>query len=557
MKGPLRRTSRRAATIVALAAAALVAVPATALAGSSTVTYASGTVTVAGDNTSHDYTVEYDTPTTGKIRFHDSEGTVTGTSGPCAPSGSDVVCDGTSPVSSIVVNGGSANDDLETTDPTGSDVLTFNGGAGDDYLNDGIEQDTYNGGTGYDDADFSSSGRTDGVTVSADGVADDGKPGENDNIGTDVEEIDGTNQADTLTASDSVLPSCTYECTDTYGEGGDDVVNGGTGPDYVDGGSGDDVVNGNAGDDQLYGGDGNDVLDGGAGEDELFSDPGADDMYGGPDYDYVAYYYVPYVGSAPPSVNVSLDDVANDGMTDQDGSGGASVGVAAAGAPGDNVHSDVEEIDGSDGNDTLSGDAASNVIYGDDGDDTITGGGGSDFLFGDDGNDTIAARDNTADLVVCGSGTDAATTDDIDTASDCETNDVAKATLPPGPVTTVTVAPPKDTTAPKVTLGSVKSSVKRSSLLKSGVSFTLSSSEAVTYDVELTGTLHGAHVAKAGDLILATKALTSTGSKKKVTLKLTSRTKRAIGKKAKLKLTVIAVDGSGNKKTVTKTIKVK
>jgi hypothetical protein len=79
----------------------------------------------------------------------------------------------------------------------------------------------------------------------------------------------------------------------------------------------------------------------------------------------------------------------------------------------------------------------------------------------------------------------------------------------------------------------------------------------MTYDVELTGTLKGAHVAKAGDLVLAAKSLRSDGAKTKVKLKLSSRLKKAIGKHAKLKLTVIAVDASGNKTTIARTIRVK
>jgi hypothetical protein len=66
----------------------------------------------------------------------------------------------------------------------------------------------------------------------------------------------------------------------------------------------------------------------------------------------------------------------------------------------------------------------------------------------------------------------------------------------------------------------------------------------------------GAHVAKAGDLVLATKALSSSGAKTTIKLKLSSRAKNAIGKTAKLKLTIIAIDAGGNKTTVGKTVKI-
>ena len=166
-------------------------------------------------------------------------------------------------------------------------------------------------------------------------------------------------------------------------------------------------------------------------------------------------------------------------------------------------------------------------------------------------------RDNTPDVVSCGGGTDTAATDDIDTVSDCETNNVATAMLPVQTVQVPVPVPVKDTTPAKVRVGGVKSSVTRRSFLKSGIRFTLAASEAVSYDVALTGRAKGAHVARAGDLLLATKALDSSGAKTTVKLKLVRATKKAIGKRAKLKLTVIAIDAGGNKTTVSKAIKVK
>jgi serralysin len=526
---------RRAAMIAALAAAVPAVVP--AVASASTVAVVGNAVTVAGDPGDNDLTLTFTTSsgTVTALAINDSGAAVISPGGPCAQTnGNTVTC--TTTLTSAAVTGDAGNDTLATTGSPAGFPLTFDGGAGRDRLIAGPERDTYTGGDDYDRVDYDNFPGP--VNVSADGVANDGTAGEADNVGTDVEEIDGTDQNDTLTATSSPSSDANGN-TGLVGNGGDDTLNGGTGGDFLDGG------------------DGNDALNGGAGDDIFESDPGADNIHGGAGYDSIDYEREPYAGASLPTVSVSLDDVANDGMADQDGSGAASIDVAAAGPAADNIHSDVEAVQGTFGNDTLIGDAAANDLEGFDGNDTVDGGGGADVLIGDAGNDTIAARDNAPDLVLCGQGSDNATTDDIDTAFSCEQNAVARATLPVQTVPVpVPVPGPNDTTPAKVNLGGVKTTLKRKSFLKSGVSFTLAASEAVTYDVELTGTLKGAHVAKAGDLVLAAKALSSTGAKTTVRLKLKSRTKKAIGRHAKLRLTVVAIDGGGNKTTVTKTIRV-
>ena len=87
---------------------------------------------------------------------------------------------------------------------------------------------------------------------------------------------------------------------------------------------------------------------------------------------------------------VSLDDIANDGV---------SPAVA-------NVRSDVENVTGGTFGDTLTGSAAANVLRGGGGGDTLDGKGGADQLFGDSGDDKIGARDGVADTIDCGDGTD-------------------------------------------------------------------------------------------------------------------------------------------------------
>lgn len=163
---------------------------------------------------------------------------------------------------------------------TGNDVLAGGGGAdaliggaGQDRLyggpgDDGLSGDEGNG--GYADQMFGGSGRdlvsydsyTSPVTVDLDGATgDDGRSGERDTVGSDVEDIHGGSGGDRLTgnAANNLI----------YGNDGDDIIRGGAGNDEVEGGDGRDEVYGDAGDDSLSGADGYrydipDRLDGGA-----------------------------------------------------------------------------------------------------------------------------------------------------------------------------------------------------------------------------------------------------------------------------------------------------
>jgi hypothetical protein len=162
--------------------------------------------------------------------------------------------------------------------------------------------------------------------------------------------------------------------------------------------SGSDVIRGTSGNDTIFALDGNDVIFGNAGDDDIDGGPGADDIHGGAGSDSVLY------GDRTAPVSVSLDDAANDGQAGE----------------GDNVRSDVENIYGGQGNDTLTGNSAPNLLDGSGGDDVIFDGGGRDRVFGGDGNDTITSFDGVEDIVDCGPGHDTVTADRFDLASNCE-----------------------------------------------------------------------------------------------------------------------------------------
>lgn len=156
------------------------------------------------------------------------------------------------------------------------------------------------------------------------------------------------------------------------------------------GGSGSDVIAGTAAANALYGGDGNDVF---------YADAGADTYFGEAGTDEVTY------ADRTEAVTVGIGTYADDGS-----------GADGPATARDNVRTDVENVVGGAGNDSLSGSTAANALRGGPGADTITGGAGADSLFGDDGDDTLYARDSVADAVPNGgTGTDAA---QIDSALD-------------------------------------------------------------------------------------------------------------------------------------------
>ncbi len=159
-----------------------------------------------------------------------------------------------------------------------------------------------------------------------------------------------------------------------YGHAGDDTLLGQAGNDYLDGGLGSDVVFGGYDNDTLLGGGGNqNYLFGEDGDDTFIAEAGPDEhkdsFSGGTGFD-TATYAVRKNG-----VNISLDDLANDGA----GNGGEN----------DNICSDVEAVWGGNGDDTLTGSSGNNYLYGQTGNDTLKGMGGADCLYGWYGSDLL------------------------------------------------------------------------------------------------------------------------------------------------------------------------
>jgi T1SS-143 domain-containing protein len=194
-----------------------------------------------------------------------------------------------------------------------------------------------------------------------------------------------------------------------YGLDGNDTLLGGANTDYVNGGAGNDVITGGGGNDYLIGGsgndtfnyginDGNDVVDGGTGNDTLaITGTSGQDLL----YAYVTGGAITQVnGSTVTSIESITADLVG-GTTDTlqyVTSDAVSVNLANGAATGFTSISNIENVTGGDGNDTLIGSSVANVINGGNGNDTIRGGGGNDTIDGGAGIDLLDLSDSTGPL---------------------------------------------------------------------------------------------------------------------------------------------------------------
>jgi Ca2+-binding RTX toxin-like protein len=297
----------------------------------------------------------------------DGNDTITGTAG------NDVIATG---AGNDTVFGLGGND----TVCMGAGNDTFDGGPGSDFFvsestPDGADHFIGGGFPQFGGDYFSYANRTVTVTVTLDGLANDGQAGEGDNIdpGSYVE---GGKGPDVLT-----------------GSAGHDYLNGMAGNDTLTGLGGDDELFGNNGSDRLIGGQGDDYTLGGNDNDVSIAEPvldGADFFEGGPGRDEAQYK------TRTMPLFVSLDTVANDGALNE----------------GDQIWNDVEIISGGSAGDLLRTSGETGHPNGIPADNLLIGGRGNDILIS-------AENDFTADAVDGGPDADTCT---IDVVSDVKQN---------------------------------------------------------------------------------------------------------------------------------------
>lgn len=357
------------------------------------------------------------------------------------------------------LQGGDGNDSMDGGD--GADSME--GGNGDDTLAGGAGNDTMDGGAGTDVADYSND--TGAVVVSlVAGTATDGASGTDSLIG--IENVVGSNFNDTLTgggagnllsggAGNDIISG--QANTDTLvGGDGDDTLNGGDGSDSLDGGAGTDAADysadagavtvnlstgvatdGSGGTDTLTGienvlgsangdvltGDANsNALSGNSGDDTLAGGAGGDLLDGGAGTDLADY------SGDTAAVNVLLVE-----GTATDGSGGIDSLTGIENVLGSDFDDTItggglgNALSGGGGNDTISGEGNNDTLDGGAGDDRLIGGGGNDLIQGGAGTDTAvyAGNSDNFNAVFADDGSQAVLTDELGTEGiDTLTNDV-------------------------------------------------------------------------------------------------------------------------------------
>jgi Ca2+-binding RTX toxin-like protein len=164
----------------------------------------------------------------------------------------------------------------------------------------------------------------------------------------------------------------------------------------IDGGAGSDTLQGGEGDDTLYAGDDHvpDTLEGGGGDDVLYGvnifhprkDSGAAQMSGGPGDDLLIGGQPcdgdTFDGGVGDNDSASFARVRNSGVFVQATIGGAVLDPDVAGCNAGHIEDSVEKIEGSPGNDILTGDEGPNTLLGRGGDDRLDGKGGFDDCVG-------------------------------------------------------------------------------------------------------------------------------------------------------------------------------
>ena len=310
-----------------------------------------------------------------------------------------------------ILNGGIGNDTLNG----GIGTNTLNGDNGNDTFIGGPGTDAMDGGNGNDLVTYEASASDVFVNLNS-GV---GQNGDADgDTYSNIEQANGTAFDDRLVADStgSVLRGLDGN-DDMRGHNGDDTLQGGEGDDLLRSSTGSDFLNGgadrdtvtyaassiavtvdldndaaNAGgaagdslvsiekligsdfDDTLYGRDGlRDELLGSDGDDSLYGRDGIDTLRGGEGADFLS-------GGA--GIDTATYTTAASGVTVDLLNASNNTGEAA----GDTFDS-IEQVFGSDFDDTLSGDGGDNFLRGRDGEDVISGLGGDDRILGDGGND--------------------------------------------------------------------------------------------------------------------------------------------------------------------------
>ncbi len=284
-----------------------------------------------------------------------------------------------------------------TIDIRDAEVLEINGRGGDDIINAsalpaGLIALEITGGPGTDTI-VGSAGDDQIIWNPGDGSdTNDG------GLGTDRIVVNGSDGANTFTMSNNAAPGFDLrfvgpftidvrdaEVLEVNGRGGDDIINASALPAglialEITGGPGTDTIVGSAGDDQIIWnpGDGSDTNDGGAGNDRVVVNGSAgantftmsDNAAPGFDLRFVGPFTI---------------DVRDAEVLEVNGRGGDDI-INANALPAGLISL---ELNGGEGNDTITGSAGADILRGGPGNDTLIGFLGADQVLGEQGDDIM------------------------------------------------------------------------------------------------------------------------------------------------------------------------
>ena len=185
--------------------------------------------------------------------------------------------------------------------------------------------------------------------------------------GTEDRDYMGSDDGDMLTGDD--------EADYIDGGLGDDSIKGKGGDDSLKGSGGDDTIYGDGGDDVLIGGTGDDTIYGGEGDDELTPGSGDNTLDGGEGDDDI----VIYLGALGANVELSMDRARVQHAEPESGNPLSFDDDVDSGVGIDSLMN-IENVKGTHGDDTISGDENANLLKGLDGADTINGLAGDDTI---------------------------------------------------------------------------------------------------------------------------------------------------------------------------------
>jgi hypothetical protein len=319
------------------------------------------------------------------------------------------------------------------------------------------------------------------------------------------------------------------------GDGNDTLTGGGFG-EFLNGQGGVDVLRGGGGDDNLSPdqGDG-ERAEGGSGDDRityLLGDGTGDVFDGGDGIDALAV--------ASQSLNgAATVDLGAGTVTQTAGGAGAVSALSFESVFGFGV---ALTVDGTDGPNQLVTSGAAG--------DLVRPGAGADRIDAGDGPDRVLTRDGFGDSILCGAGTDSVEADQFDELVDCE--EVSVAQVRPAGV---------DLDAPGCNLAGVRKRMTRKRLLGRGVGAAAECDEAVSLQARLTAPVRarrgGLVTARAGQIVLAERTLPLAEGARRLRLRVPRGVRRALGRRFTATLSVVARDQFGNRRTITRRVRVR